>query len=153
MGALLKVIDAALVRRGWPHEQMPERDVITFPFQGDDELWAVYAEAREEDGRVIVYSVVPFNIPLQRRAAVAEFLTRANYGLQIGNFELDLDDGEVRCKTSVDVKGVKVAPELVDRLIVMNLQATNRYVGGIAALVGDDDAVPAQLIDAIEASD
>lgn len=150
MGALLTTIEKALDGRGWPHEQMPGRDVVTFPFQGDDERWVVYAEAREEDGRVIVYSVVPFNIPAERRARVMEFLTRANYGLQIGNFELDLDDGEVRFKTSLDGKGVELGPELVDRAIVMNLHATNQYVAGIATLVGDDDASPAQLIAAIE---
>ena len=150
MGALLTVIDEALQRRGWPHEQMPGRDVITFPFQGDDERWVVYAEAREDDERVLVYSVVPFNVPRERRAAVAEYITRANYGLHIGNFELDLDDGEVRFKTSLDGKGIGLSPELVDRVIVLNLHATNRYVGGLAALMGDDEASPAQLIERIE---
>lgn len=152
MGALLSAIEEQLERRGWPHERLPGRDVVTFPFQGDDERWFVYAEAREDSGRAIFYSVVPFNVPRERRAAVAEFLTRANYGLQIGNFELDLDDGEVRFKTSIDVKGAELTPALVDRAVVMNLHATNRYLAGIAALVGDEQpAVPAELIARIEA--
>lgn len=151
MGELLTVIESALERRGWPHQRLPDRDVVTFPFQGDDERWVTYAEAREDSRRVIVYSVVPFNVPQERRTGVAEYLTRANYGLQIGNFELDLDDGEVRFKTSLDVKGAELTRELVDRAIVMNLHAMNRYVGGIAALVGDASASPSQLIAGIEA--
>jgi hypothetical protein len=32
----------------------------------------------------------------RERAPPAEFITRANYGLIIGNFELDFEDGEIR---------------------------------------------------------
>jgi len=37
---------------------------------------------------------------------VNEFLTRANYGLNIGNFEMDFQDGEIRFKTAIDVEEV-----------------------------------------------
>ena len=151
MGELLSSIEQFLDRRGWPHERLPGGDVVSFPFQGDTERWVVYGEAREEEGRVIFYSVVPFNVPAERRPAMAEFLTRANYGLHIGNFELDLDDGEVRFKTSLDVKGAQLTAQLVDRAVVMNLHATNRYLPGIEALVGDDAAPPAQLLAQLEA--
>ena len=36
------------------------------------------------------------------RKEVAKYLTIANYGIPIGNFELDLSDGEVRFKVAVD---------------------------------------------------
>ncbi|MDJ1171766.1 hypothetical protein PMG71_20260 [Roseofilum sp. BLCC_M154] len=34
---------------------------------------------------------------------MAEFLTKANYGMILGDFELDLTDGELRDKTSIGV--------------------------------------------------
>ena len=39
---------------------------------------------------------------------IAEFICRANYGLNLGNFELDMRDGEIRFKYSVDCDGGSV---------------------------------------------
>jgi hypothetical protein len=150
VSALLSVIAGFLEERGWPHERMPDRDVITFAFDGDAERWVVYAEAQEDEQRAIFYSVVPFNVPQERRMAVAEFVTRANYGLSIGNFELDLDDGEVRFKTSLDVKGAELTVPLVERAVVMNLHATNRYLPGLQALMDDTPPSPSELIATLE---
>ena len=46
--------------------------------------------------------------PEEMRVPMAEFLTRANYGLRIGNFEMDFEDGEVRYKSSVDFEGIEL---------------------------------------------
>ena len=35
------------------------------------------------------------------KVAAAEFEPRANFGLNIGMMELDMTDGEVRCKSSL----------------------------------------------------
>ena len=45
--------------------------------------------------------------------AIAEFLTRTNYSMIIGNFELDFADGEIRYKTSIDVQGDFLRFELI----------------------------------------
>ncbi|MDO5299554.1 MAG: YbjN domain-containing protein [Clostridia bacterium] len=37
------------------------------------------------------------------RLAVAEYLTRVNFNMRNGNFELNMDDGEIRFKTYVHV--------------------------------------------------
>lgn len=149
---LLSVIEQFLQGRGWPHEALPGRTVIKFPFQGDEERWLVYAEAREDEQRVVFYSVVPFNVPRELRPLVAEFITRANDGLLVGNFELDYDDGEVRFKTSLDVKGARLTPALVERAVLTNLHATNTYTAGLAALITDPSRSPSELIASIEAS-
>jgi hypothetical protein len=38
-----------------------------------------------------------------KQQTIAKFITRANYGMSLGNFELDFNDGEIRYKTSIDV--------------------------------------------------
>ena len=46
-----------------------------------------------------VYAISPVGADvsnLEERAAMAEFLCRANYGMRYGNFEMDLQDGELR---------------------------------------------------------
>ena len=46
-----------------------------------------------------VYAISPVAADVsnpEERAAMAEFICRANYGMRYGNFELDLRDGEIR---------------------------------------------------------
>ena len=53
----------------------------------------------------LFYAVAPIKTPDEVRPAVSEYVTRANYGLRIGNFELDYGDGEVRYKSSLNFEG------------------------------------------------
>lgn len=152
MAALLETVEAWLEGRGWEHERLPGRDVLRFAFEGDEERWACYAEAQEQYERVVFYSVAPYNVPVEQRAAVAEYITRVNYDLAIGNFELDYADGEVRFKTSLDVKGAQLTQTLVERAVIPNLHAMNTYLPGVAALVGGDDQTPVQLVTSIQSA-
>ena len=67
--------------------------------------WVVVAQW--SDAQLAVYCVCSLNVPPARRAAVMELVTRANYGLRLGCFELDLDDGEVRFRASLDFEGTE----------------------------------------------
>jgi hypothetical protein len=51
---------------------------------------------REEKPDISFRSLFPSRAPVQRRAAVAELLTRLNYGLIHGSFQMDMEDGEIR---------------------------------------------------------
>ena len=69
---------------------------------------------------------------------MAEYLTRANFGLNIGNFEMDFDDGEVRYKTSIDYTYQSLTSELIDPLIKANFVAMNDYLLGIESVIAGD---------------
>jgi hypothetical protein len=150
MDGLLAAVAEFLDEQGWEYEPAPEGDVLAFLFRGDRAQWTCYCEAIEAHDRVAFYSVAPFNIPEETRPAVMEFITRANHGLIIGNFELNLADGEVRYKTSLDVKGSGLTPALAGRAIIPNLHAMNTYLPGLEALVGDPSAAAAGVIADIE---
>jgi len=66
---------------------------------------------------------------------MAEFLTRANYGLVVGNFELDFTDGEIRYKTSIDVEGDCLSKALVRAIVYTNIIMMDKYMPGIMALL------------------
>jgi len=90
----------------------------------------------DEDDEIVVYlSRCPVFVPEERRTAAMEYLTRANYGLRIGNFELDLDDGEVRYKSSLDVEGDELTPALVKRIMRPNLITMDRYLPGLMRVI------------------
>jgi hypothetical protein len=89
------------------------------------------------------------NAPPDRRQAITEFLTRANSGLLIGNFEINLDDGEICYKTSLDVSDAELSPALVKNVVYMNVLMMDRYLPGIMAVLYGEVS-PAEALARIE---
>jgi hypothetical protein len=79
---------------------------------------------------------------------MAEFLTRANYGMVIGNFEMDYADGEVRFKTSVDVEDAHLNRALLHHIVHANLLMTDKYLPGITAII--EGQTPAFALEMVE---
>jgi hypothetical protein len=122
-----------LSKREWPYE---DRDnILATPVAGKNGSWVAFFEPREEDVQLLVYSIIPFVIPTKRRTEAALYLTRANFGLSIGNFELDLDDGEARYKTSIDVEGARILEPLIDHLFLANILTVDRYLVGLQSVI------------------
>ena len=71
-------------------------------------------------------------------ANMAEFICRANYGLKMGNFELDFDDGEVRFKVHVLCKGVTPTAEMIKRSIYCPATMFDHYGSGIVDIIFND---------------
>ncbi len=109
---------------------------------GPLERWKFFAQVVEEQRLIAFYSVCPLDVPDDRRPEVANLLTRANYALAVGNFELDFDDGEVRFKTVLDVEG-QLEPARVKRMVRANGLAMETYLPGIAAVITGMPALPA----------
>ena len=81
------------------------------------------------------YTVAPVKVPEEVRSDVAEYLTRANYGLRIGNFELDYRDGEVRYKTSLDFEGAELLPPLIRNTVYPSVNTMDRYMPGLMSVI------------------
>lgn len=124
------------------------RNIIIF-VSGTGGTWMGLARVFEEDKQFIFYSVVPNRVPKEAKAAVMEFITRANYNLLIGNFEMDPEDGEVRFKTGIDVSGGELTSSLVKNVVYFNLIAMDRYLeslnrvmfGGVPAKTAFGEAI------------
>jgi hypothetical protein len=122
----------------WKYEILEGETIIRFHFKGSAGRLLCYGEVDEEKYWLIFYSYMPVNAPTEKMAAAAEFVTRANRGMRIGNFELDFDDGEIRYKTSLDVEGGELTPKMIDNLLRANLSTINRYFAGIMELIYGD---------------
>lgn len=111
----------------WDFQWMTGMSVLTLNYSGTNGHWQCYAQAREAQQQLVFYSVLPANAAPAMRNSVAEFITRANYGMVIGNFEMDYDDGEIRYKTSVDVEGSTVTLPLIRQLVYANISIMDHY--------------------------
>ncbi|MBD1848181.1 YbjN domain-containing protein [Cyanobacteria bacterium FACHB-63] len=133
----------------WAFTKLQGESILQLAFQGKHDRWTCYAKAREDQQQFVFYSICPAKAPKTKRRAIAEFLTRVNYGLIVGNFELDLSDGEIRYKTSIDVEGDHLSNALIKRLVYTNVMMVDEYLPGIKAVL-QAGVSPEEAIQAIE---
>ena len=90
----------------------------------------------EEERFLLCYGILATHADEDRRAAVAEYLARANWGLKIGNFEVDMRDGEVRYKASMtNEEGQAPSKETIQRLIYTIHGMLDQYGDGLLAVI------------------
>ena len=77
-------------KENWFFVPLEAQPVLQMAFQGDSGKSTCYARAREEQQQFLFYSVCSVNAPENKRQTLAQFIARANYGMILGNFELDL---------------------------------------------------------------
>ncbi len=119
----------------WDYVRLEDGETLETSFIGDNGRWNCLAKAREEDQQFLFYSICPITTPEDRRSQMAEFLTKANCGLILGNFELDYADGEVCYKTSIDVEGDRLTSALIESLVYTNVTMMDQYVPSIIAVI------------------
>mmetsp|Transcript_48127 Transcript_48127/g.145362 ORF Transcript_48127/g.145362 Transcript_48127/m.145362 type:complete len:105 (+) Transcript_48127:552-866(+) len=78
--------------------------MIRLTVTGRQANYNIIFDARETSQQLLLYACIANRVPEDRRVAMAQFVARANFGLVIGNFELDMTDGETRFKVTIDVE-------------------------------------------------
>ena len=136
----------------WSYTQHEDRPILKLGFTGKNGNWTCFAQVREADEQFVFYSICPLSVPERKRLAVAEFLTRANYGLIIGNFEMDLDDGEIRYKSSLDAESSELSTGMIKNAVYASVLMMDKYLPGIVTVLGGN-TTPKAAIDEIEADD
>lgn len=149
-GTLLARVCEHLDAGDWHYEPLDGSIGVRLAVQGRSGTWMTAVLVREEEEQVLVYSVPPFKVPAGKRAEVAELVTRANFDLILGNFELEWDEGEVRFKTSLDIEGDELSPALFERLLDPNLDTFDQYLPALLAVL-HAGATPAEAIAEVEA--
>ena len=132
MGRIAETVEYFSLEDGWPVMRTDDPLVLRTSFEGKNGLFTCIARAREEQEQFVFYSIFPVSTPMDKLNQLVEFITRANYGLIVGNFEVDLTDGEIRYKTSVDLEGgAEAMLPLIRNVIYANVLIMDRYFSGL----------------------
>ena len=92
---------------------------------------------------IAAYAFIPLKVAPARIAEVCEYLTRANFGLAIGNFELDYDHGVIRYKITLNCRSGIPGISALEDLVSIPVAMYNRYGSGLLA-VNDGTATAAE---------
>jgi len=135
MGRHLDTVAAFFKGIGFKYQVDEAKGLVQMGFSGKSGNWTAAADVKQDRGILIFYSIASIKVPEKARAAASEYLTRANYGLVLGNFEMDMSDGEVRYKTSISVgeKG-KLTDDLISPVVLTNFGTMDRYLLGLMAV-------------------
>jgi hypothetical protein len=120
---------------GWYPQQLDDKYIYRMGFSGKNGQLVCYAQVRVDLEQLLIYAVAPVKVPEENRVAVAEFITRANYGLRIGNLEMDFGDGEIRYKSSLDFEGETLTAQFIKMAIYPAVQTLDHYTPGLMAVI------------------
>jgi hypothetical protein len=138
MGLIFNAVVDFLTEDGWKYTILEEDNdllALTLSFKGRQGSWQCFAIVDEEKHWLRFYSILPVHVPEDKRLDMAEFISRANYGLMLGNFEMDFNDGELRFKSSIDAEGGELVKQMIDNLLRSNLVTMDRYFSGLMAVL------------------
>lgn len=90
-------------------------------------------------GPILVYdSFCRERVPHERRAQVAEYLVRVNAELPVGAFQMNWTDGEVRFRTSIDLRREELSDALLSGVVYPNHQATIDWFPHLLAVINGE---------------
>lgn len=93
----------------------------------------------EDDYRVVAFSPLSVDYDDKKMmTTMAEFICRANYGLKGGDFEFDMQDGEICFRYFVDCKSITPSKEMVMNSIFCPATTFDHYSPGIVAIIMGD---------------
>lgn len=127
-----------------PFERHAGANMVSANIGGENGSWSLWLHTREDTRQVVAYSIRPIDIDVDDRPQVAEFATRMNSKMFAAAFELDLDTGGFRCRTSLWLGDAPLSDDLISGLIEPNSLAFDGALAGLDAVlsgVSPTDAV------------
>jgi hypothetical protein len=135
---LFDAVTAYLLARDLDAEPVEgEGTVVRLDGSGAHGDWALWISTDEPTERCVVYSTAEFVVPAERRREMLELCSRINITLAIGNFELDVDTGQVAFRTGIDVEGDRLSEALLAQLVAANVEAFDAFLPALRAVALD----------------
>ena len=144
---LLDRVGDYLTEKDWNFSRLEDKDCLSFNLRLRDGSVRVFVDTWEGGGwsRILVYSTYPTYVPVQRRQAVAEAIARINYVNIFGNLEMDMNDGEVRVRTTLEGDAF-IGDEMIDRAIRKSLDLADQYQAALLS-IAFGNAVPQDVLE------
>jgi hypothetical protein len=149
---LAQAVDGYLHSQNWKYDFDKENGIFKFGMNLGNKMKSCDVRILIGDDSVSIYTISPIAADPQDREGlelVNEYITRANYNLRIGNFELDHRDGELRYKSTMFCGDMIPTLAVLEHIVDIGFLMWKRYGDGLLAVLFGN-AVPAQEIGRIE---
>ena len=94
---------------------------------------------REEKNEFVFYTYYDMKVPESKRQEAAEFFARVNDGLMIGNFEMDMEDGQAYFRAGIAVADQHISSSEIKYLMLIGLSTTDYYLPGLMTVISREE--------------
>ncbi len=106
----------------------PDEQRVSLTMSGKNANYRFGSRITHDGEYFQVTAFYPFFVREEKlRTSVAELLTRANYNMPVGKFEMDMKDGEIRFHITHIFDGSSLSAEIVERLFMTAYFTIDRY--------------------------
>jgi hypothetical protein len=145
---LVQFLDAREVR----YVANQDDQSICVDLRGEVASYRILAQVDAEAELFQVLGYSPVRIPEGCRSSIAEVVSRANYGLRVGKFEMDFDDGELRFQISQILTDGGLGEAVIDRMIGSTLAMLDMYLPSVLSVLYGNE-LPKDAIRCAEKAD
>lgn len=124
-----------MAEKKWKYDRkvMPEVDgkprmVFILDFALKSGQYRGIIDVKESKPQLLFLLRPQVNLPTERVLQAAEFICRANYGLQCGDFDLCVEDGKVQYRMSIPLADAELTAQQVAAVVVTSLVTAERYL-------------------------
>lgn len=114
--------------RDWNYKKDEEKLLIKSGIKGDDLPVEFFIVVKPNNEVVQFISVLPFNMPEDKRVDGAIAVSIANYGLIEGSFDYDIMDGEISFRLTTSYRGGStISDDLLESMIYIASSTVDQY--------------------------
>ena len=137
---LFDALMAALAGTTWVTYDVKQPAAMV-DLQGEEAIYTSRYTAVESSRTIVCCTRCPVRVPKPTRRKATEFITRANFGLLLGGFDMCLDDGAIYYRASCRIADGSLTMEMVEDLAWAGVFAFDRYLPRLLEVVYGDRPV------------
>ena len=133
--SLFRVLYEILTQNGWEFDFDNKNEIIKLEIRGINTNFHAFLLVDEEQESLLCNTYIKQKIPLSKRLKVCDFMSRVNYELANGNFEMDMDNGEIRYRTYLDLADAEPSKDQVLNTVWNGVLGFDTYFPGLMKLL------------------
>lgn len=133
--SLFQVLFDILRQDDWKFDFDKKNEIFKLGISGVNTNFHVFLLVDEEQESLLCNTHIKQKIPHSKRLEVCDFMNRINYELANGNFEMDMDNGEIRFRTFLDLADAEPSEDQIHNIVWNGIQGFDTYYPGLMKLV------------------
>lgn len=135
---LFQILYKTLTENGWEFDYDDKNEIFRLEIRGVNSDFYCFIIVDEEQESLLCNTHIKQKVPFPKRLEICNFMNRVNYELANGNFEMDMDDGELRFRTYLDLANTEPSDEQIMNLIWNGCQSFDIYYPGVLKILQDE---------------
>lgn len=132
-----------------------DRQTVMADFRGEVGAFRLMARIDDDDALLQVFAYIPIRATPGARSAIAEAVSRANFGMKVGKFELDMSDGELLYQAAHilvpdDSDETFLPDHVIGRLVGTALAMVDKYTPAYLSIIYGNET-PEDAVRCVEA--